>query len=73
MAMQTAHFSFDMGAERNKGLAYYHCMFCAENRQILAIVDWPGETRYSGVFMEVTARRDTVDTVMCVQRVSEQH
>ena len=23
------------------GLAYYRYMFCAENRQILAIVDWP--------------------------------
>ena len=32
-------FSFDMGAEKNKGLAYYHYMFCAENHQILAIVD----------------------------------
>ena len=30
-----------MGAEKNKGLAYYRYMFCAENRQILAIVDWP--------------------------------
>ena len=29
-----------MGAEKNKGLAYYRYMFCAENRQILAIVDW---------------------------------
>ena len=38
---QTAYFSFDMGAEKNKGLAYYRYMFCAENRQILAIVDWP--------------------------------
>ena len=38
---QTAYFSFDMGAGKNKGLAYYHYMFCAENRQILAIVDWP--------------------------------
>ena len=38
---QTAYFSFDMGAEKNKGLAYYCYMFCAENRQILAIVDWP--------------------------------
>ena len=38
---QTAYFSFDMGAEKNKGLAYYHYMFCAENRQILAIIDWP--------------------------------
>ena len=28
-----------MGAEKNKGLAYYCYMFCAENRQILAIVD----------------------------------
>ena len=37
---QTAYFSFDMGAEKNK-LAYYRYMFCAENRQILAIVDWP--------------------------------
>ena len=37
---QTAYFSFGVGAEKNKGLAYYHCMFCAENRQILAIVDW---------------------------------
>ena len=37
---QTAYFSFDMGAEKNKGLAYCY-MFCAENRQILAIVDWP--------------------------------
>ena len=36
---QTAYFSFDMGVEKNKGLAYYRCMFCAENRQILAIVD----------------------------------
>ena len=36
---QTAYFSFDMGAEKNKGLAYYRYMFCAENRQILAIVD----------------------------------
>ena len=34
-------FSFGVGAEKNKGLAYYRCMFCAENRQILAIVDWP--------------------------------
>ena len=38
---QTAYFSFGVGAEKNKGLAYYRCMFCAENRQILAIVDWP--------------------------------
>ena len=38
---QTAYFSFDMGAEKNKGLAYYRYMFCAENRQILAIVHWP--------------------------------
>jgi len=38
---QTVYFSFDMGAEKNKGLAYYRYMFCAENRQILAIVDWP--------------------------------
>ena len=38
---QTAYFSFDMGAEKNKDLAYYRYMFCAENRQILAIVDWP--------------------------------
>ena len=38
---QTAYFSFDMGAEKNKGLEYYRYMFCAENRQILAIVDWP--------------------------------
>ena len=30
-----------LGAEKNKGLAYYRYMFCAENRQILAIVDWP--------------------------------
>ena len=36
---QTAYFSFDMGAEKNKGLAYYRYMFCAQNRQILAIVD----------------------------------
>ena len=36
---QTAYFSFDMGAEKNKGLAYYRYMFCAENSQILAIVD----------------------------------
>ena len=36
---QTAYFSFDMGAEKNKGLAYYRCMFCAQNHQILAIVD----------------------------------
>jgi len=36
---QTAYFSFDMGAEKHKGLAYYRYMFCAENRQILAIVD----------------------------------
>ena len=28
-----------MGAEKNKGLAYYRYMFCAENCQILAIVD----------------------------------
>ena len=32
-------FSFDMGAEKNKGLAYYRYMLCAENHQILAIVD----------------------------------
>ena len=32
---------FDMGAEKNKGLVYYGYMFCAENRQILAIADWP--------------------------------
>ena len=38
---QTAYFSFGVGAEKNKGLAYYRRMFCAENRQILAIVDWP--------------------------------
>ena len=38
---QTAYFSFDMGAEKNKGLAFYRYMFCAENRQVLAIVDWP--------------------------------
>ena len=38
---QTAYFSFGVGAGKNKGLAYYRCMFCAENRQILAIVDWP--------------------------------
>ena len=30
-----------MKAEKNKGLAYYHYMFCAKNCQILAIVDWP--------------------------------
>ena len=36
---QTAYFSFDMGVEKNKGLVYYRCMFCAENHQILAIVD----------------------------------
>ena len=38
--IQTAYFSFDMGAEKNKGLAYYRYMFCAENCQILAIVVW---------------------------------
>ena len=38
---QTTYFSFDMGTEKNKGLAYYRYMFCAESRQILAIVDWP--------------------------------
>ena len=36
---QTAYFSFDMGAEINKGLAYYCYMLCAENHQILVIVD----------------------------------
>ena len=36
-----AYFSFGVGAEKNKDLAYYRCMFCVENRQILAIVDWP--------------------------------
>ena len=40
LASQTAYFSFGVGAGKNKGLAYYRCMFCAENRQILAIVDW---------------------------------
>ena len=28
-----------MEAEKNKGLVYYRYMFCAENRQILVIVD----------------------------------
>ena len=36
---QTAYFSFDMGTEKNKGVAYYRYMFCAQNRQILATVD----------------------------------
>ena len=31
---QTAYFSFDMGAEKNKGLAYYRYMFCAHWWQI---------------------------------------
>jgi len=30
-----------MGANKNKGLAYYLYILCAENCQILAIVDWP--------------------------------
>ena len=41
MHMKTLRHRLDMGAEKNKGLAYYHYMFCAENCRILVIVDWP--------------------------------
>ena len=37
----TAYFSFDMGAKKIRAWRTgYRYMFCAENRQILAIVDW---------------------------------
>ena len=41
LAWPDRFFSFDVWAEKKKGLACYRCMFCAQNRQILAIVDWP--------------------------------
>ena len=63
---QTAYFSFDMGAEKNKGLAYHRYMFCAENRQILAIVDWPlisvnsFQRRSNDAYKHVTVVRQTL-------------
>ena len=39
LAWPTA-FSFDMWAGKKEGLVYYRYPFCAENRQILVIVDW---------------------------------